>query len=128
MIFLETDILVKLLNKNSAKGDEIFQKLEKSNESFAITSITFYEIVSLFMVNGINVPPINLLQIYGFSKEDAQKAAELELELQKKGKEKKIGTTDLITAAIVMNKGGSVCTLEDRFKDLKDLGLKLFLV
>ena len=80
------------------------------------------------MVNGINVPPINLLQIYGFSKEDAQKAAELELELQKKGKEKKIGTTDLITAAIVMNKGGSVCTLEDRFKDLKDLGLKLFLV
>ena len=128
MIFLETDVLVKLLNKNSAKGDEIFQKLEKSNESFAITSITFYEIVSLFMVNGINVPPINLLQIYGFSKEDAQKAAELELELQKKGKEKKIGTTDLITAAIVMNKGGSVCTLEDRFKDLKDLGLKLFLV
>jgi len=128
LIFLETDVLVKLLNKNSAKGDEIFQKLEKSNESFAITSITFYEIVSLFMVNGINVPPINLLQIYGFSKEDAQKAAELELELQKKGKEKKIGTTDLITAAIVMNKGGSVCTLEDRFKDLKDLGLKLFLV
>ena len=128
MIFLETDVLVKLLNKNSAKGDEIFQKLEKSNESFAITSITFYEIVSLFMVNGINVPPINLLQIYGFSKEDAQKAAELELELQKKGKEKKIGTTALITAAIVMNKGGSVCTLEDRFKDLKDLGLKLFLV
>jgi len=128
LIFLETDVLVKLLNKNSAKGDEIFQKLEKSNESFAITSITFYEIVSLFMVNGINVPPINLLQIYGFSKEDAQKAAELELELQKKGKEKKIGTTDLITAAIVMNKGGSVCTLEDRFKDLKDLCLKLFLV
>jgi len=128
LIFLETDVLVKLLNKNSAKGDEIFQKLEKSNESFAITSITFYEIVSLFMVNGINVPPINLLQIYGFSKEDAQKAAELELELQKKGKEKKIGTTALITAAIVMNKGGSVCTLEDRFKDLKDLGLKLFLV
>ena len=57
MIFLETDVLVKLLNKNSAKGDEIFQRLEKSNESFAITSITFYEIVSLFMVNGINVPP-----------------------------------------------------------------------
>ena len=47
---------------------------------------------SFLMVNGINVPPINLLQIYGFSKEDAQKAAELELELQKKGKEKKIGT------------------------------------
>jgi predicted nucleic acid-binding protein len=46
LIFLETDVLFELLNKKSTKGKEIFQKLEKSNESFAITSITFYEIVS----------------------------------------------------------------------------------
>ena len=127
MIFLETDVLIELLNKKSSKGDEIFQKLEKSNESFAITSITFYEIVSFFMASGRKVPPINLLQGFGFSKEDAQKAAELELTLQNKGK-KKIMITDLITAAIVMNKGGSLCALNDRFEELKELGLKLFLV
>jgi len=120
-------MLFELLNKKSAKGDEIFQKIEKSNESFAITSITFYEIVSFFMASGRKVPPINLLQGFGFSKEDAQKAAELELTLLNKGK-KKIMITDLITAAIVMNKGGSLCALNDRFEELKELGLKLFLV
>jgi hypothetical protein len=87
------DLLFELLNKKSFKGDEIFQKLEKSNESFAITSITFYEIVSFFMSSGRQVPPINLLQVYGFSKEDGQKAAELELELQKK-EDKKIMVTE----------------------------------
>ena len=67
-----------------------------------------------------------MLQVYGFSKEDAQKAAELELELHKKGKEKMM-TTDLITTAIVMNKGGYLYTTNDNFKQLKDMGLKLFL-
>ena len=127
MIFLETDVLFELLNKKSSKGDEIFQKLEKSNQSFAITSITFYEIVSFFMSSGRQIPPINLLQVYGFSKEDAQKAAELELKLQRK-ENKTVMITDLITAAIVMNKGGTSCTLNDRLKELEDLGLKLFLV
>jgi predicted nucleic acid-binding protein len=127
LIFLETDVLFELLNKKSTKGDEIFQKLEKSNESFAITSITFYQIVSFFITSDRQVPPINLLQVYGFSKEDAQKAAELELILQKKDK-KEIGTTNLMTAAVVINKGSSLCTLDHRFEELKDLGLKLFLV
>jgi predicted nucleic acid-binding protein len=126
LIFLETDVLFEFLNKKSTKGKEIFQKLEKSNESFAITSIAFYEIVSFFMESGREVPLINLLQVYEFSKEDAQKAAELELELHKKGKEKMM-TTDLITTAIAMNKGGYLYTTNDDFNQLKDMGLKLFL-
>ncbi len=32
------------------------------------------------------LPPVYLLQVYGFSKEDAQKAAELEIELENKGR------------------------------------------
>ena len=63
-----------------------------------------------------------------FLKKMHKKRPELELELQKKGKEKKIGTTDLITTAIVMNKGGSVCIWRIVLRILKNLGLKLFLV
>jgi hypothetical protein len=36
--------------------------------------------------------------------------------------------TDLITASIVMNKGGYLCTLKEDFKELKDSGIKLFFV
>ncbi len=48
-----------------------------------------------------NIPPIHLLRVYGFSKEDAKKTAELEIELENKGK--KVLTTSLITAAMVVN-------------------------
>ena len=120
MIFLETDVLFELLNKKSSKGDEIFQKLEKSNESFAITSITFYEIVSFFMTSGRQVPAINLLQVYGFSKEDAQKANWNEVRVKK---ERKRSTFIWFTGtAIVMNKGGILCTMDNGLKVLEELG------
>jgi predicted nucleic acid-binding protein len=45
-----------------------------------------------------------LLQVYDFSKEDAQKAIEMELKL--KGKGKKVYMHDLMVCAIVMNKRG----------------------
>lgn len=127
MIFIDTDALFEILNKNSTKGEKIFQQLKKSSESFAITSITLYEILSFFMKKGKDkdIPPIQLLRVYGFSKEDAKKAAELERELENNGK--KVLTTSLITAAIVMNKGSSLYTLNTDFNVLKVAGLKLFL-
>ena len=39
------------------------------------------ETISYFKKSGRDVPPIHLLQVYGFSNEDAQKAADLEIEL-----------------------------------------------
>ncbi len=72
-----------------------------------------------------DIPPIQLLRVYGFSKEASKKAAELEIELENKGK--KVLTTSLITAAIVMNKGSSLYTLNKDFNVLKVAGLKLFL-
>ena len=120
MIFLETDALFELLNKKSAKGDVIFQNLEKGNESFAITSITFYEIISSFILSGKTVPPINLLQVYGFSKEDAQKANWNEVRVKK---ERKRSTFIWFTGtAIVMNKGGILCTMDNGLKVLEELG------
>jgi|GEM_PF-1924275 hypothetical protein len=41
------------------------------------------ETISYFKKSGRDVPPIHLLQVYGFSNEDAQKAADLEIELDR---------------------------------------------
>jgi predicted nucleic acid-binding protein len=125
LIFIDTDALYQILDKNSKKEEGIFQKLEQSGESFAITSITLYEILYLFVRRGKDASQIHLLRVFEFSKEDAQKAAELEIELEKKGK--KVSTISLITAAIVMNKGGSLCALNEDFNELKNVGLKLYL-
>lgn len=126
MIIIDTDALIEVLNKKSKKGQEIYEKMEQNKESFAITSITLYEILHFFMKMKMNpFPPLHLLQVYGFSKEAAQKAAELVIELEKKGR--KVKATTLMISSIVINENAILCTLNKDFDELKDAGLKLFL-
>ena len=126
MIVLDTDVLIKILNKKSLQGQEIYEKLEKNGGHFGITSITLYETLYLFMKMKLETPPIHLLQVYGFSKQDAQKAAELEIELENRGVKAK--ATVLMISSIVINKGASLCSLNADFNELKSVGLKLFMV
>ena len=127
MIIIDTDALIEVLNKKSKKGQEIYEKMEQNKESFAITSITLYEILHFFMKMKMNTfPPLHLLQVYGFSKEAAQKAAELVIELEKKGR--KVKATTLMISSIVINENAIICTLNHDFNELKDAGLNLFLV
>ena len=126
MIVLDTDVLIKLLNKKSVQGQNIFEKMEKNGGHFAITSITLYEILYFFKKMKMDIlPPLHLLHVLEFSKKDAQKAAELEIELE--NKERKVPTTILIIASIVINKGATLCSLNENFNELKDVGLKFFL-
>jgi predicted nucleic acid-binding protein len=126
LMVLDTDVLVKILNKKSTRGQEIYEKLEKNGGHFAITSITLYETLHFFMKMKMKTPPIHLLQVYGFSKQDAEKAVELEIELENRGIKAK--ATVLMISSIVVNKGASLCSLNEDFNELKTVGLKLFLV
>ena len=118
--------MIKILNKKSLEGQNIYEKLEKNGGFFAITSITLYETLYFFMKRKMNIlPPLHLLHVFEFSKQDAQKTAELEIELENKGR--KVPTTTLIIASIVINKGATLCSLNENFNELKDVGLKLFL-
>jgi len=71
------------------------------------------------------IPPINLLQICNFTKKDAQKEAELQLDLEKRGKI--VNKTSIMIAAIALNKSAFLCTLDRKFYTLKEQRLKLFL-
>jgi predicted nucleic acid-binding protein len=127
LIFIDADALLQILDKKSNKGQEILEKLEKSKETFAITSLTLYDVQSFLIEKGIDIPPhVNLLQVYDFAKEDIQKAIELKSELKKKGIE--IYSSDLQVSAIVMNKGGTLYTMNNHLKVLEEHGLKLFFV
>ena len=101
MIVLDTDVLIKILNKKSLQGQEIYEKLEKNGGHFGITSITLYETLYFFLKKKMKTPPIHLLQVCGFSKQDAQKAADLEIELEGRGV--KAMATVLIISSIVIN-------------------------
>ena len=59
------------------------------------------------------------------SKKDAQKAAELQLDLEKSGKI--VNKTSIMIAAIALNKNAFLCTMDKKFYALKEQELKLFL-
>lgn len=65
------------------------------------------------------------LPALNYTKKDARLAAELELEMERTGTT--IRRTDAMIAAITINNGASLYTLDlNHFKPLETLGLKLF--
>ena len=116
LIVLYTYVLIKILNKKSIQGQNIYVKLEKNGGSFAITSVTLYEILYFFMKRKMNIlPPLHLFHVLKFSKQDTQKTAELEIEFE--NKKRKVQTTTLMIVSIVINKGATLCSLNKNFND-----------
>jgi predicted nucleic acid-binding protein len=63
---------------------------------------------------------LSFFNVYEFSKEDAHQAARLDLDLEKKGK--KIKRTDIMIASTTINKGATLCTFDQEFQELEEIG------
>ena len=95
-----------------------------TGEDLAITSITLYEALYGLMKSKIPFYYLSQFNVYEFSKEDAHQAAKLDLELEKKGKI--IKRTDIIIASsTTINKGATLCTFDQEFSELEEMGLRL---
>jgi tRNA(fMet)-specific endonuclease VapC len=123
LIIIDTDVLIEISDRRSEKGDRIYQKIMTTGEDIAITSITLYEAVYGLMKSKKPYDYLSLFNIYDFSKKDAYQAARLDLDLEKKGK--KIKRTDIIIASIAINKGATLCTFDQEFSELEEMGLRL---
>lgn len=118
--------MIEIIDKKSKKGADIFQRLEQTNETFSITSISLYEIsFGLLKLKKKNLPSLSTFLVYGFQREEALLAASLELKLEARGR--KIKRTDIMIAAISISNGAVLCTFDKEFEELKDQGLKLFI-
>lgn len=124
-IIIDTDVLIEISDKNSVKGNQIYEKIISRRENIAITSITLYETLYGLLKSEKPIQYLLSFPVYDFSKEDAQQAAKFEIELEKKGK--KIKRTDIMIASTTITRGAILCTYDRDFKELEDLGLKLFI-
>jgi tRNA(fMet)-specific endonuclease VapC len=124
LIIIDTDVLIEISDRQSEKGEIIYQKIISTGDDIAITSMTFYETLYGFMKFKKPFDYLSLFHVYEFSKEDAQQAAYLDLELEKKGK--RIKRTDIIIALTTINRGASLCTFDQDFQELQEFGLRLF--
>ena len=125
MIVIDTNVLIEIFDKKSQKGDEALNKIVESNENISITAINLHEILYGLQKYAKPIKEILQLPVLNYTKKDAKLAAELELQMEKKGTA--IRRTDTMIAAITINNNASLYTLDlKHFKPLEALGLKLF--
>lgn len=125
MIVLDTDVLIEILDKNSAKGDNALTKILESGEDITTTSINLHEILYGLQKYAKPVRDILLLPVLDYTKRDAELSAEIELKAERNGTP--IRRTDAMIAAITLNRKASLYTFDLRhFTPLKTLGLELF--
>lgn len=114
---------IEVADRLSKKGDQIYDKIKSSQDDVAITSITMYEALYGLMKYAKPFQQLLLLHVFDFSNEDAQQAAELELNLEKRGI--KVKRTDIMIASTAINKGAYLYTLGKDFQAFEDFGLRL---
>ena len=83
-IIIDTDVLIEISDKNSVKGNQIYEKIISRRENIAITSITLYETLYGLLKSEKPIQYLLSFPVYDFSKEDAQQAAKFEIELEKR--------------------------------------------
>jgi len=125
MIVLDTDVLIEIFDKKSEKGDEALKKILESSENISITAINLHEILYGLRKYAEPIKEVLQLPVLNYTKRVASLSAKIESETESRGAP--IRRTDVMIAAITINKGASLYTLDlKHFQPLKALGLKLF--
>ena len=83
LIIINTDALVEILDRQSKIGQQLVEKIQKSNDGFAITALTFMTVLHGFTKLQKNIPPINLLQICDFTKKRCSKSGRIAIRFRK---------------------------------------------
>lgn len=124
MIVLDTDVLVEMFDRNSTLGDILFDKLE--GRRVTTTSINMHEIGFGFLRIGKTIPDeLISLRVLPYDQEDALLSAKIEDQLENEGN--LVGRFDTMIAAICINSGSQIATLNRKhFDRFKDFGLRVF--
>jgi predicted nucleic acid-binding protein len=123
MIIVDTDVLIDIFDKQSERGDLSLQKLDRSGDDIAITSITLHEILFGHYKYNKKIKDILQINTIEFNKKDAELSAKIEFGLEKKGKI--ISRTDSMIAAIAINRKAKIYTFNKKHFQ-KIAQLKLF--
>lgn len=125
MIIIDSDVLIEILDRKSEKGDQALKQAIGSGEEATTTVISLHEVLYGLNKYGKPVEELLLLPILSFTKKDAVLSSKIELETEKRGKI--ISRTDAMIAAITINNGAKLYTLNQKhFNNLQVFGLTLY--
>jgi tRNA(fMet)-specific endonuclease VapC len=125
LILLDTDVLIEILDRKSAKGERSLRRILSQKESVGTTVISLHEILYGLHKFAKPVGEVLLLPVLGYTKQDAVLSSKLELDAERKGNP--VRRADAMIAAISVNNAASLCTFDTKhFSPMTPLGLKLF--
>lgn len=124
MIILDTDVVIEILDKKSRKGDEALERIQASKETISITAITLHELLYGLEKYAKPANEITQIPVLGYIKEDAVLSAKLELGAEKKGVPTR--RTDVMIAAVAINRAAALYTFDRHFQAFLDSGIKLY--
>jgi len=121
---LDTDVLIEMIDKKSSIGENWFRRLDEM--VIATTVINMHEMASGFFRIGRPLPDeLKSLQILPFNPEDALLSSRIESQLEREGNS--VGRFDSMIAAICINNGTQLATLNTRhFRRMEGFGLRIF--
>ena len=122
MIIIDSDVLIEIFDKNSEKGKNAIEKLEKSGEDIAITSINLHELLYGHYKINKKIKGLEEINTIEFNKKDAECSPKIEVDLEKKGNI--IPRFDAMIAAIAINRNAKIFTFNKKhFQNIKQIKL-----
>ena len=114
MILLDTDIIIEVLDKKSDKGESLMLKIIESGEGYCTSSVNLNEVLYCIDKYSIDSPLVLQIPTPGYSKDDSERSASLELTAERKSKS--VPRIDAIIASVAINNGCSLYTLDEHLK------------
>jgi len=125
LILLDTNVLIELLDKKSAKGENMLKRIQDQKERVGTTAINLHEVLYGLYKYARPISDLLLLPVLDYTKQDAILSSRLELDTEKQGSA--IRRTDAMIAAICINNDAMLCTFDTKhFRPISKQGLKLF--
>lgn len=125
-MILDSDVIIEVLERKSAKGDEAVKQILSTGEQPCITTISMHEVLVGIYRSGGPFGEFLQFPVLDFTKKDALLSSKLEFEAEKNGKPAL--RSDAMIAAIAINNGLSVYTFNIKhFAAFKSQGLKLLI-
>jgi predicted nucleic acid-binding protein len=124
MMVLDTDVLIEIFDRRSAKGEEALRRIAEADVGIATTSINFHEIIYGLRKYAKLDKEVSRLPVLAYTKSEAMLGAELEATMEGMGTP--VRRTDAMIAAVAMNRNASLYTFDMKhFGVMEAQGLKL---
>jgi predicted nucleic acid-binding protein len=127
LIILDSDVIIDLLRKNKSRSEEITERISISGETdIRISSIVLeevlYGIIKQTSTENVSEHSIFSYPVIAFGKEEALKAAEIEVEMERQDIKKPRGDV-LIAASAICNNALLFTFNKKHYQDIPELRL-----